>query len=74
MSGIAGSRVNEPNIFFRLFAIIFLGTLGLGVALSWRASIIMAAEYQEIPVTKKTREIRKKNQVIQNKIMARQKK
>ncbi|MBI3232278.1 MAG: hypothetical protein HYZ51_04330 [Candidatus Doudnabacteria bacterium] len=73
MSGIAGSRVREPNIFFRLFAIIFLGSLGLGIVLSWKASIIMAAEYQEMPVSKQTREIRKKNQIYQEKITARKK-
>ena len=72
MSGMVGSGVKEPNFVLRFFAIIFLGTLGLGITLSWRASILMAAEYQEIPTSRKMLELKKKNQIKQQKALARQ--
>lgn len=73
MSGIAGSGVREPNIVLRFCILIFLGTLGMGIALSWRSSLLLASEYQEMPTTKKTLDIKKRNQIKQQKILSNQK-
>jgi hypothetical protein len=72
MSGLVGKGVSEPNIFLRFFAIIFIGTLGMGIVLSWRSSILLASDYQEIPISRQTLELREKNQTKQQKALQRE--
>lgn len=74
MSGLTGYSVGQPNYFLRFFAIIFVGILGAAIALSWRSSLLLAAEYQEVPVTKKSLEVKKQNQIKQSKSLSRQSK
>jgi len=71
MAGLTGSRVGEPNIILRFCLIIFFGVLGLGIALSWRTSVLVASEYQEMPTTKQSLDLKKKNQIKQNKLLMR---
>ncbi|MEK7618048.1 MAG: hypothetical protein AAB410_02785 [Patescibacteria group bacterium] len=72
MSGLIGEGVREPNIVLRFCIIIFLGVLGTGIVLSWKASVLMAAEYQEMPKTRKNLEIKKSNQKKQREILHKQ--
>ena len=71
MSRLIGGRVREPNFVFRFCAIIFLGVLGMGISFSWKSSMLMAAEYQEIPVSKQMLEIQKENREKQAQVEAR---
>lgn len=73
MSGLTGYSVGQPNYFLRFFAIIFLGLLGMGIVLSWRSSLLFAAEYQETPVSRQTLEVKKQNQIKQQKLLVRTK-
>jgi uncharacterized membrane protein len=73
MSGLTGYSVGQPNYFLRFFAIIFLGLLGMGIVLSWRSSLLFAAEYQEAPISRQTLEVKKQNQIKQQKLLVRTK-
>lgn len=70
MTGLTGNRIKEPNFVLRFCVIIFLGGLGFAIALSWRASLLMAVEYQELPISKKMWEIKKKNELKQLQIQS----
>jgi hypothetical protein len=49
MSEIAGNGVSSQNPILRFCLIAFLGSVGLGLALSWRATTFLTSEYQEMP-------------------------
>ena len=65
---IGGSGLAETNIYFRLLAIVFAGTMVFGVLISWRAQLLFNAEYVEFP----TRQVKKKtnNTIPINKLIA----
>jgi hypothetical protein len=62
---IGGSGLTDTNIYFRLLAIVFAGTMVFGVLISWRAQLLFNAEYVEFPMhrvkqkTDKTKVIKK---------------
>ena len=59
---ITGSSVNDPNYILRFSVIVFSGIILFGVAISWRASLLMANDYQEMPITHEQLKIRKENE------------
>jgi hypothetical protein len=61
--GITGSGVNDPNLKFRFLVIMTLGILAVGSVLYWRSQLFLAAEYQDLPVTRPELEIKKKNEI-----------
>lgn len=63
---LLGSAVSDPNFKLRFCVIAFTGILGFGFALVWKSSLIMAAEYQEMPVTQQTLKIKKENDLIKS--------
>lgn len=68
---IVGDGVRDPNFRLRFFAIIFIGLIGFGIAMSWRSQILFAAEYQDMPVTHQQIKIRKQN-IIKKTLMEKQ--
>ncbi len=72
--GIVGYGVKDPNYLLRFSIIVFCGIIGFGVALSWRASLLVAADYQDIPVSHEQLKVKKENnlkkQSLQKKIIS----
>ena len=62
---LLGSGVSNPNYVLRFCGIVFIGIIGLGVALSWRESLLLASEYQDLPVTHQEIRIKKANKKLQ---------
>ena len=61
MSNLTGGSVKAANPIFNLFLIVFLGLVGLGLALSWKATNLIASEYQEFPQSQKMLKIKDGN-------------
>jgi hypothetical protein len=61
MSAIAGRSVNSQNPILRFCLIAFLGSVGLGLVLSWRATSFLVSEYQEMPQSARMVKIKNNN-------------
>ncbi len=61
MSGLTGGGVNSQNPILNLCLIVFLGLVGFGLALSWKATHLLASEYQEFPESQKMQKIKNNN-------------
>lgn len=61
--GLTGSEVNETNFKLRFLVIIVLGILAWGSVMYWKSQELLAAEYQDMPVTKQQLDIKKKNEL-----------
>ncbi len=65
MSNLAGNSVASQNPIFRFCLIAFLGSVGLGLVLSWRATSFITSEYQEIPQSARMVKIKNMNKLTQ---------
>lgn len=65
MSDLAGSNINSQNPILRFCLIAFLGSVGLGLVLSWKATHLVASEYQDIPQSAKMMKIKNHNLKLQ---------
>ena len=59
---ILGSGVVDTNFRLRFCLIVFCGIIGFGVTMAWRAEVLLAADYQEMPTTHEQLKIKKQNE------------
>ena len=67
---IGGTGVTtDSNIYFRLMAIVFAGTMVFGVFISWRAQLLFNAEYVEFPIHRPAKKTTKAKDLIKKPIV-----
>lgn len=59
--GILGSQVKEANYILRFSIAAFLIIILFGSILFWKSQLMLAAEYQDMPVTEYQIKIKKEN-------------
>lgn len=62
MSGLLGARVKDPNYVLSFSLMAMFGLLALGTLALWRGQLLLAAEYQDFPITHREAAIKKSNQ------------
>ena len=71
--GLLGSEVRDANVKLRFCVIVFMAVLALGSVLFWKAQLMMATDYEDMPVTHEQVKVKKSNllkqQEIQRKLM-----
>lgn len=65
---LLGSDVQDPNFTLRFCLITFIGVIGFGFTIIWKSTLIVAAEYQDMPVTQQDIRIKKENAEIKKEL------
>jgi len=64
MAVLAWHAEREAGFQLRLFLILLVGLVALGIVLVWRSSLFLVVDYQEFPVTHAQRQGAKRNEAL----------